>query len=72
MKSRLMLTTIVLMLSLVMAALPVHGQAPEGPVISPQPCEEPGALTMWVWDEYWAEIIGAAIDQWTAEYCPSA
>lgn len=72
MRSRLVLLTVVMVLSLAVAALPVRGQEPEEPVISPQPCEEPGALTMWVWDEYWAEIIGNAIEQWTAEYCPGA
>lgn len=41
-------------------------------VITPQACAEPGNLTMWVWDENWATIIGDSIDAWTAEYCPGA
>lgn len=41
-------------------------------VIEPLPCDEPGELTMWVWDENWAEIIGDSIEVWKAEYCPGA
>lgn len=40
--------------------------------IAPVPCEEPGELTMWVWDEKWAEVIGASIDAWVENYCPGA
>ena len=42
------------------------------PVIAPATCTEPGTLTMWVWDENWAEIIGSAIEEWQADYCPGA
>jgi multiple sugar transport system substrate-binding protein len=45
---------------------------PSGAVITPQPCAAPGSLTMWVWDENWADVIGQAIDQWAADYCPGA
>ena len=65
------LVAVLLVLLMSALALPVNAQDGE-PVIQPQPCEEPGQLTMWVWDEAWAEIIGASIDQWAAEYCPGA
>lgn len=41
-------------------------------LIEPVACEEPGELTMWVWDELWAEVIGASIDNWIETYCPGA
>ncbi|WP_119071874.1 ABC transporter substrate-binding protein [Aggregatilinea lenta] len=54
-------------------ALPVFAQGDEGDAtIQAEPCAEPGDLTMWVWDENWAAIIGDAIDQWTADYCAGA
>lgn len=40
--------------------------------ITPQACAEPGSLTMWVWDENWAAIIGDSIDAWVENYCPGA
>ncbi|MBZ0309810.1 MAG: extracellular solute-binding protein [Anaerolineae bacterium] len=43
-----------------------------GAVITPQPCAEPGELTMWVWDENWAATIGESIEAWKASYCPDA
>lgn len=46
--------------------------AQDTPAISPVACAEPGNLTMWVWDEAWAEIIGQAIEVWKTEYCPGA
>ena len=60
---------IVVLLLVAMVAPMVHAQ---GPVITPQECKEPGKLTMWVWDENWATIIGNSIDAWKAEYCPGA
>ena len=42
------------------------------PAVTPVACDEPGELTMWVWDENWATIIGQAIDEWVADYCPGA
>ncbi|MBN2303370.1 MAG: sugar ABC transporter substrate-binding protein [Anaerolineae bacterium] len=67
-------TMLVIVLFLVASLLAVPVQAQEGsdPVITPVVCEEPGSLTMWVWDETWAAIIGASIDVWIAEYCPGA
>lgn len=73
MKSRsAILTALILLVS--MFALVFSAQAQEGDelVISPQPCAEPGTLTMWVWDENWATIIGNSIELWKAEYCPGA
>jgi multiple sugar transport system substrate-binding protein len=72
MKSRLVFTSGLLVLSLLLAAFPAFAQDGEAPTIAAQPCEAPGELTMWVWDEVWAGIIGEAIDQWTADYCPGA
>ncbi len=42
------------------------------PIIPAVACDEPGNLTMWVWDENWARVIGDAIELWKAEYCPGA
>ncbi|RIK33823.1 MAG: hypothetical protein DCC55_34215 [Chloroflexi bacterium] len=73
MKSRsAILTTLVILLSL--SGFVFSAQAQEGDelVISPQPCAEPGTLTMWVWDENWATIIGNSIELWKTEYCPGA
>jgi ABC-type sugar transport system, periplasmic component len=36
------------------------------------PCEAPGTLTMWVWDENWARVISASIEVWKEKYCPGA
>lgn len=56
---------------MLLLALPV--QAQEGEVaIKALPCKEPGKLTMWVWDENWAKIIGDSIELWKSEYCPGA
>jgi len=41
-------------------------------VIAPQPCTTPGHLTLWVWDQHWAEIIGESVEQWKKDYCPGA
>ncbi|MBL8162808.1 MAG: sugar ABC transporter substrate-binding protein [Anaerolineae bacterium] len=46
--------------------------AQDVPVIGAQNCAEPGNLTMWVWDENWARVIGSAIDVWSEKYCPGA
>lgn len=66
MMRRLMLLTVILVL-----ALPALAQEAT-PAIVPQACAEPGSLTMWVWDENWAEVIGQAIEAWKADYCPGA
>ncbi len=63
-----LLLIVVLMLAL---ALPVQAQEGEA-VIKALPCKEPGKLTMWVWDENWAKIIGDSIELWKSEYCPGA
>ena len=69
-RSAAFLTVLLAMLTL---ALPAQAQeALEEPVIVPAACEEPGALTMWVWDENWAKVIQESIDVWTEKYCPGA
>jgi multiple sugar transport system substrate-binding protein len=70
-KTRRQLVSLFVLLIVFVLAVPVQAQDEE-PVIKPLPCEEPGELTMWVWDEVWAEIIGSSIEAWTAEYCPGA
>ncbi len=59
-------------LSLLVLGVPLQAQEMAEPVIKPAPCEEPGELTMWVWDENWATIIGESIEAWKADYCPGA
>jgi multiple sugar transport system substrate-binding protein len=59
-----------LLLLLLLMIVPVANA--QDVAITAQPCAAPGDLTMWVWDENWADVIGQAIDQWTAEYCPGA
>jgi multiple sugar transport system substrate-binding protein len=61
---------LVLLITVVMV-VPAQAQD-ESPVIKAQPCKEPGKLTMWVWDENWATIIGNSIEAWKSEYCPGA
>lgn len=62
---------LILVALLLAAGSLVQAQESE-PVIAPATCTEPGTLTMWVWDENWAEIIGSAIEEWQADYCPGA
>ncbi len=69
-RNSLMLLVIVLLMSAL--AMPVQAQDGGEPVIAAQPCAEPGELTMWVWDEAWAGIIGESIELWKTEYCPGA
>ncbi len=45
---------------------------PDAPLITPVACDEPGQLTMWVWDVTWASIFAEAIEDWKANYCPGA
>lgn len=68
-KRSILLLVVLLVLGL---SIQVQAQEGEGPVIAPLPCEEPGELTMWVWDQNWAEVIGASIDAWIENYCPGA
>lgn len=64
---------VLLLVAVVLLALAAPVGAQDGePVIKAQPCKEPGSLTMWVWDETWATIIGESIEAWKAEYCPGA
>ncbi len=56
--------------TLLLAALAAAAQ--DEPFITPVPCDEPGQLTMWVWDENWARVISSAIDVWVENYCPGA
>ena len=65
----IVLLLVVMMMSLL--ATPVQAQDGDE-LITPLPCDEPGDLTMWVWDENWATIIGASIETWTEKYCPGA
>ncbi|MBL8116332.1 MAG: sugar ABC transporter substrate-binding protein [Anaerolineae bacterium] len=55
---------------IVLTAGGLHSQ--ESVFFSPIQCTEPGKLTMWLWDEHWAEIIGDSIVVWTEQYCPGA
>ena len=50
----------------------VYAQDKATEVIAPQACSAPGHLSMWVWDQHWADIIGQSIKQWTSDYCPGA
>ena len=70
MKAKVVLLTVFTIL-LMTFSLAVSVSAQEA-VIEALPCDEPGELTMWVWDETWAGIIGNSIDAWIAEYCPGA
>jgi multiple sugar transport system substrate-binding protein len=70
-QKRLFAVLLVLVFASVLA-VPVQAQGDEGSVIQPVPCAEGGELTMWVWDENWAAIIGDSIEAWQAEYCPDA
>jgi multiple sugar transport system substrate-binding protein len=57
---------------LTLALTVVAPAAAQDAVIAPVACEQPGSLTMWVWDENWAAAIGASIEEWIADYCPGA
>ncbi len=62
---------LVVLVAMLVLAFPVYADDEE-PTIAPVPCEEPGELTMWLWDENWAETIGASIEVWKDKYCPGA
>ncbi len=71
-KQRHVLVVVLLVVLLSSAlALPAFAQD-GGPAIKAQACTEPGKLTMWVWDQAWADIIGNSIEQWKTDYCPGA
>lgn len=59
---------LVVLLALVLS-VPVSAQ---DATISAAQCAAPGTLTMRVWDENWAETIGASLEVWKSEYCPGA
>jgi multiple sugar transport system substrate-binding protein len=67
-KRWLMLVVVLSLLVMSFAGVRAQDEA----AIAAQPCDEPGALTMWVWDENWAQVIGSAIEAWKADYCPGA
>ncbi len=67
-KRWLMLVVVLSLLVMSFAGVRAQDEA----AIAAQPCDEPGALTMWVWDENWALVIGSAIEAWKADYCPGA
>lgn len=67
MKQKLQLLIILCFLCVLPAALFAQETA-----IQAQPCTQPGKLTMWVWDDHWAEIIEKSIEIWATEYCPGS
>jgi len=69
-RNLVLLLVAVLMVSSFSTA-PIKAQDNE-PVIKALPCKEPGTLTMWVWDENWAKVIGDSIAAWEETYCPGA
>lgn len=71
-KSLLVLAIVISVVALCTGVFAQEAAVSDEPVITPQACAEPGSLTMWVWDENWAEIIGNAIDAWAENYCQGA
>lgn len=65
------LLIVFLLLSSLLLSLPAAAQEEEV-TIAAQACAEPGSLSMWVWDENWAEVIQSSIDYWAENYCPGA
>jgi multiple sugar transport system substrate-binding protein len=61
-----------LLLMLVFAFGLRGARAQDTPLIAPVPCSAPGNLTMWLWDQHWADIIAGAVDHWEQAYCPGA
>lgn len=70
MKKRRSLTLFTVLIAILALALPAVAQ--EDATIPAAECEEPGELTLWLWDENWAEVIGDSIELWKEEYCPGA
>ncbi|HEX3050083.1 MAG TPA: sugar ABC transporter substrate-binding protein [Aggregatilineaceae bacterium] len=70
-RNLVLLLVAVLMVSSFNHAVPTQAQDSE-PAIKALPCKEPGTLTMWVWDENWAKVIGDSIEAWKETYCPGA
>lgn len=69
-KSRRFILIVLSLLFVSIAAGVVAAQ--DEPAIAPEACAEPGQLTMWVWDEVWADVIGQSIAAWEENYCPGA
>lgn len=61
-----------LLLVLLVMSVSVSMVKAQDVAVAAVPCEQPGTLTMWVWDENWARVIGASIEAWKANYCPGA
>lgn len=61
-----------LLLVLLVMSVSVSMVKAQDVAIAAVPCEQPGTLTMWVWDENWARVISASIEAWKANYCPGA
>jgi multiple sugar transport system substrate-binding protein len=61
-----------LLLVLLVMSVSVSMVSAQDAVIEAVPCEAPGTLTMWVWDENWARVISASIEVWKEKYCPGA
>lgn len=62
----------VVLLVLVLVSISASAVTAQEMAVAPMACDEPGSLTMWVWDENWAEVISASIEEWTTDYCPGA
>jgi multiple sugar transport system substrate-binding protein len=61
-----------LLLVLLVVSVSVSAVSAQDAAIEAVPCEAPGTLTMWVWDENWARLISASIEVWKEKYCPGA
>jgi multiple sugar transport system substrate-binding protein len=70
-KKRHIVVILVVVMLVSMLAIPAQAQETK-PVISAMSCKAPGKLTMWVWDDNWAKIIGDSIKDWQLKYCPGA
>jgi multiple sugar transport system substrate-binding protein len=70
MKAKRNVLIFVLVLS-TFAVAPAYAQEGEY-TIPPAACAEPGELTLWLWDETWAEVVGDSVAYWEENYCPGA
>jgi multiple sugar transport system substrate-binding protein len=61
-----------ILMCLVIGFSSVYAQDDAKEVIAPVSCSAPGHLSMWVWDQHWADIIGQSVAQWQSDYCPGA
>jgi multiple sugar transport system substrate-binding protein len=53
----------------ILTVVPVSAQAE---TIAAVPCEAPGSLVFWLWDDTLGAIISDSIDYWIETYCPGA